>query len=159
MRKCYLLLLLAAFVFALPATGLSQEAHIEMRECLLAENGVIYFIWACAGQEEVNDFEICVFDEDGDALEFISISSPPCWYAHTTGNCGYWETVDNPILPGECLDEFDFKVPPGNCTILVRWRFTWDGMPVTDWMDTWITCWITEIRTDRWGSIKALYRD
>ena len=158
MKKCYSLLLVATLVFALAAVASSQEAHIEMRECMLSENGVIYYLWACAGPDMVNDLEVCLFDEAGDELDFVSISSPPCWYPHADGNCGYWYTEDNPILPGECLDEFDFKVPPGNCTVLVRWRFTLDGIPVTDWADIWFSCWITETEVETWGSIKSLYR-
>jgi hypothetical protein len=159
MKKCYVLSLLAAFILAFPTAGTSQEAYIAMRECLLAENGVLYFLWACAGPDTVNDFEVCLFDEDGDELEYVSISAPPSWYPHASGNCGDWYTEENPILPGECLDEFDFKVPPSNCHILVRWRFTWHGIPVTDWTDTWITCWITETESESWGLIKALYKD
>ena len=158
MKKCYLLLALAVFAVAHPAVAVPPEAYIEMRECELTESGVLYYLWACAGLDTVNDMEICLFDEAGDELEFVSISAPPCWYPHAIGNCGYWYTEENQILPGECLNEFDFKVPPGNCTVLVRWMFTFNGIPVTDWTDTWFSCWITETESETWGSIKSLYR-
>jgi hypothetical protein len=158
MKKCYLLSLLVILVVTLPTLGLGQDAYIQMRECMLAENGVLYYFWACAGVDAVNDIEICLFDADGNALDFLSISAPPCWYPHASGNCGYWYTEENPISPGECLDEFDFKVPPGNCFILVRWQFTYDGVPVTDWQDTWFTCHYTDTEVKTWSSIKSLYR-
>jgi hypothetical protein len=158
MKRRYTISLVVVLAMMIPALGLCQEPYITMRECMLSESGVIYYIWACAGPDMVNDFEICIFDEAGDELEYVSISAPPCWYPHASGNCGYWYTEENPISPGECLDEFDFKVPPGNCTILVRWMFTYDGLPVTDWTDTWLSCWITETTPETWGSIKSLYR-
>jgi hypothetical protein len=158
MGRRYLLLLMTVLLLALPAVGLSQEAYIEIRECMLSESGVIYYVWACAGPDTVNDFELCLFDQAGNELEFVSISAPPCWYPHASGNCGYWYTEENVILPGECLNEFDFKVPLGNCIVLVRWRFTFNGIPVTDWVDTWLTCWITETERETWGAIKSIYR-
>jgi hypothetical protein len=158
MGKRYTFLLSVFLLLAISAVSLSQEAYVELRECMLSESGVIYYLWACAGADAVNDLEICLFDEAGNALDFISISAPPCWYPHAEGNCGYWYTEENPILPGECLDEFDFKVPPGHCVILLRWRFTFNGIPVTDWADTWFTCWITGTERETWGSIKAIYR-
>lgn len=158
MRRCYLLMLAIVVLVVLPSACLSQEAYVYMRECMLSESGVIYYLWACAGPDTVNDLEICLFDEAGNELEFISISAPPCWYPHASGHCGYWYTEENPILPGECLNEFDFKVPLGNCTILVRWMFTFNGVPVTDWTDTWFNCGITGAEQQTWGSIKSLYR-
>jgi hypothetical protein len=158
MRHGYLLLLVFIFIVTISSYGLCQEAYIQLRECMLAENGVLYYFWACAGQDEVNDIEVCLFDEAGNALDFLSVSAPPCWYPHASGNCGYWYTEENPILPGECLDEFDFKVPPGYCTILLRWQFTYNGVPVTDWQDTWFTCHYTSTRSETWGAIKSLYR-
>ena len=157
MRRCYPLLLFIVVLVVLPAMPLSQEANVEMRECMLSENGVIYYLWACAGADEVNDIEVCLFDVAGNELEFLTISAPPCWYPHAAGNCGYWYIEENPILPGECLNEFDFKVPLGNCVILVRWRFTFNGVPVTDWIDTWFTCGITGAQPETWGAIKSLY--
>ena len=158
MKKCYLLLMVGIFVLTLTSFGLCQDAYVQIRECFVDETGVLYYFWACAGADRVNDMEIFLFDTAGNELNFVSISAPPCWYPHASGNYGYWYTEENPIYPGECLDEFDFKVPPGHCVVLVRWRFTLDGVPVTDWQDTYFTCWITDVESETWGSIKSLYK-
>jgi hypothetical protein len=158
MKTRYMLFLIVLAVVVIPTLGLCQDPHIEMRECLLTESGVLYYIWVCAGADAVNDFEICLFDEAGNELSFVSISAPPCWYPHASGSCGYWYTEENPILPGECMDEFDFKVPPGSCHILVRWMLTFDGVEIWPWTDTWIDCDLSDAQSETWGAIKSLYR-
>ena len=133
------------------------EAGLSFRECMVGGVGVQYFFWVCAGDETVNDLEICVYDEAGNAVGILAISAPPSWTSHATDNCGVWSTTENPIPPGECLDEFDFLVPPGYCVLVIEWWLTRDGTVVASGQATFV-CGFTAIEESTWGSIKSVYR-
>jgi hypothetical protein len=157
MRKVLLIGMAGLLVLLYPLWASGQVPEIVFKECVVLSDGVLYHFWACAGPDVVNDIEVYIYDVDGNAVDILSISAPPSWTPHATGNCGYWSTVDNPILPGECLDEFDFKVPPDYCDVLVHWQFTLDGNPVASG-HVYFTCSYTAAEEHTWGSIKSLYR-
>ena len=157
MNKGWLKVFVVTAILLCPVWAFGQEARIEFNECAVLSNGVLYYVWVCAGADLVNDMHICVYDVDGNAIDMLSISAPPSWTPHAGGNCGDWSTVENPIYPGECLNEFDFKVPPGYCHILVVWQLTQDGTVVAHG-ETYLTCASTAVEDYTWSSIKSLYR-
>ena len=150
---------------AVPAPVAAQPALVYDGCCILSPctpwvDHVMHVFSAQAGTDPVNDIHVCVYSSDGTPLEIVAISTLGCWEGHFEpgDNCIEFWTEGDPIEAGALCGPFDFVVPPGSCNILVEWRFTYDGSPVTDWETVTWSCVYTSMDSRSWSSVKALYR-
>jgi hypothetical protein len=141
--------------------GTEYSPHIDMIGCYDDGPGTVIYLWsATAGNAPVNDIEICLYDEDGVPANIVSCSVPGSWQCHFDPgtNCIYYHTLDNPILPGETLEPFDFWLSPCHEVTTVVWTFTYDGSVVEGPYTSYFDCGISPTRPATWGGIKSLYK-